>query len=72
MLSLPLIWIEEYDIMWNDPIAPLLNSLKTKNKLYFIILIYTLDNTLYRKLYIYIQINSKLNIKVQSVIIVIV
>ena len=64
--------MEKYDIMWNDQIAPLLNPLKIKKKLHFINLNYTLDYNLNPKLYISIQVNSKLNIGVQSVTIVIV
>ena len=50
MLSLLLTWMEIYDIMWKDLIVPLLNPLKTKKKLHFIILNYTLDYTLNPKL----------------------
>ena len=69
--------------MWNDPIAPLLNLLKIKKKLYFTAinytllkikkklhftaLNYTLDYTLHLKHYIFIQVNCKLNIGVKSV-----
>jgi len=59
--------MEKYDIMWNDPIALLLNPLKTKKKLYFTNLNYTFDYTLHTKLYISIQVNGKLNVRVQSV-----
>ena len=45
--------------------------LKIKKKLHYIILNYTLDYILHPKLYISIQVNGKLNIEVQSVIIVI-
>ena len=58
--------MKKYDIMWNDPIAPLLNLLKIKKKLYFTILNYTLDYTLHPKLYISIKVNSKLNVGVKS------
>ena len=66
-LSLLLTWMEKYDIMWSDPIDPLLNPLKTNKKLHFITLNYTLDYTLHHKHYISIQVNGKLNIGVQSV-----
>ena len=67
MLSLLLIWIEKYDTTWKDLIAPLLNALKTKDKLQFTTLNYAPYYTLHPKLWIFIQVNSKLNSKVQSV-----
>jgi len=39
--------MEKYDILWNDPIAPHPNPLKTKKKLYFT----TLNTKLYSLLY---------------------
>ena len=62
MLSLSLTWMEKHDIVWNDPIAPFLNPLKTKKNLHFTTLNYTLDYTLQSKFYISIQVNGKLNI----------
>ena len=59
--------MEKYDIMWNDQISPILNPLKIKKKLNFTILNYILNYILHPKLYMFIQVNSKLNIKVQSV-----
>ena len=50
MLSLPLTWMEKYDIIWNDQIAHLLNSLKIKKKLHFTTLNYILNYTSYSKL----------------------
>ena len=35
--------MKKYDTMWKDLIIRLFNTLKTKNKLYFTIIYYTLD-----------------------------
>ena len=59
-------------IMWKYLMTPLLNTLKTKDKLYFTILNYIPYYTLNPKLWIFIQINSKLNSNAQSIIWVIV
>ena len=53
--------------MWEDLIDHLLNALKTKDKLHFTIINYTSYYTLYPKFWIFIQVNSKLNGRVQSV-----
>ena len=64
MLSLLLTWMKKYDTTWEDIIAPLLNALKTKDKLHFTTLNYTLYYILHPKFWIFIQVNSKLNGKV--------
>ena len=43
--------MEKYDTTWKDLIAPLLNTIKTKDKLYFTTLNYALYYTLHPKLY---------------------
>ena len=67
MLSLLLTWMEKYDTMWKDLSAPLLNVLKTKYKLHFTTLNHTPYYTLHCKLWIFIQVNSKLNGRVQNI-----
>ena len=52
---------------WKDLIAPHLNPLKTKKKLYFITLKYTPYYNLFPKLWILVQVDSKLDIKEQIV-----
>jgi len=59
--------MEKYDTTWKDLITHFLNALKTKDKLYFTILNYISYYTLHHKLWIFIQVNSKLNGMVQSV-----
>ena len=59
--------MKKYGTMWYDLIVPLLNSLKTKEKIHFIILNYTPDYTLYPNVWIFVQVNNKLNIGVQNV-----
>ena len=54
-------------ITWKNPTAPLLNSLKTYEKLHFITLNYTLNYTLQSKLWFSIQDYGKINGRVQSV-----
>ena len=59
--------MEEYDIEWKDLIiAPFYNPL-TNDKLHFATINYTLDYTLYPKFWIFVQVNNKLNVAMQSV-----
>ena len=67
MLSLLLTWKKKYYTMRKDLIAPLLIALKIKDKLHFTTLNYTSYYTLHPKLWIFIQVNSKLNGRMQSV-----
>ena len=66
-LSLLLTLMEKYNTIWKYLIFSLLNPLKTKDKLYVTIINYTPNYILYPKLWIFIQVNSKLNVGVQSV-----
>ena len=67
MLSLVLTWLEKYDTMWKYLITPLLNLLKTNEKLHFTTLNYISYYNLQPKLWISIQVNTILNFGVQSV-----
>ena len=67
ILSLLSTWMKIYGITWEDLIACFINALKTKDKLNFTAINYTLYYTLYHKLRISIQVISKFNIGVQSV-----
>ena len=53
--------------IWKYLIASLSNLLKIKKKLHFTILNYTPNYILHPKLWIFIQVNSKLNVEVQSI-----
>ena len=53
--------------VWKDLIASLPNLLNIKEKLYFTTLNYIPNYILHPKLWIFIQVNSKLNVKVQSI-----
>ena len=66
ILSLLLTWMEKYNTTWKDLSAPLLNVLKTKYKLHFITLNHTPYYTLHCKLWIFVQVNNKLNGRVQN------
>ena len=63
-LSLLLTLMEKYNTIWKYLIFSLLNPLKTKDKLYVTIINYTPNYILYPKLWIFIQVNSKLNVMV--------
>ena len=53
--------------LWKYLIAPLLSPLKTNENLHFTTRNYIPYYTLYPKLWIFIQVNTKLNVGVQSV-----
>ena len=66
-LSLVLTWMKKYNTIWKDLIVHLLNLLKTSEKLHFTTLNYIPFYTLHSKFWIYIQVNTKFNVEVQSV-----
>ena len=59
--------MEKYVTRWKDPVAPRFTPLKTKKKLHFITLNYIPNYILHPKFWIFIQVNSKFDIVVQSV-----
>ena len=62
-----LTWMEKYGTMWKYLITPLLNPLKTNEKLYFITLNYTHAYILHHKFWILVKVNNKLNVEEQSI-----
>ena len=70
--SLLLTWNEKYGITWKNLIVPLLNALKIIYKLKFTTRNYTSNYNLHPKPWMFIHVNNKLNVRVQSVIRVVV